>query len=502
VASRIPRLTRQPRLAGVVAGLAACVAAASALAQETDGFGLRGAVAADAPLSGDASDPGVATGKSMAKPAKTDLPTLKPYPGASRFDQRGGPTGPSNAKIPGPTDAAPTPPPAKKRPPRDEKPFDPLGISLRGLTLRPYVEEHLGWASNPSLLPGAQSGSAFLQTQAGFALDSNWATSVVHGAVNGGWTDYFAKPSANYPSGNGLLNGRWDATSDLKLDAEARFALTQMTAGSLGLPPNVAFGPDGAPLSAAYGATVGATKTLGRFDLALHGSLDRTLYQDATYSDGEFQDLSANDFDDWGLRGRATYNSGAAVRPFAEVLVDMRRYADGLDQYGYQRDSDGVEARTGAEIDLAKALTGSLDVGYGVRAYQDARLPDLSSPLFDASLVWTATPLTTLTLKSTTALAETTIKGASGAAEFSSTLEVAHAVRRYLAVTAALTRTEDVYTGVSLRDSTTTVALGASYSLNRDAVLKAGLSREFYASSARGTNYCATVLSVGVRIQR
>ena len=275
-----------------------------------------------------------------------------------------------------------------------------------------------------------------------------------------------------------------------------------MTAGSLGLAPNVAFGPEGAPLTAVYGATLGATKTLGRFDIALHGSLDRTVYQDAALSDGEVQNLSANDFDDWGLRGRTIYQSGAPFRPFAEILVDIRRYGDGLDQYGYQRDSNGVEARVGTEINLSRTLTGSLDIGYGERAYEDPRLPNLSSPLFDASLIWTATPLTTVTLKSATALAETTIKGASGAAEFSSTLEVAHALRRYLTVTGALTETRDIYTGVALRDSTTTLSLAASYNLNRDAVLKASVSREFYASSERGTNYCATVVSVGIRIQR
>ena len=106
----------------------------------------------------------------------------------------------------------------------------------------------------------------------------------------------------------------------------------------------------------------------------------------------------------------------------------------------------------GAEIALATTLTGSLDLGYGARAYKDPRLPDLSSPLFDASLIWTATPLTTVTLKSSTALAETTIKGASGAAEFSSVLEVDHALRRYLTITASLAHAQDFYTGLLLRD--------------------------------------------------
>ena len=164
--------------------------------------------------------------------------------------------------------------------------------------------------------------------------------------------------------------------------------------------------------------------------------------------------------------------------------------------------SNGFEARLGAEVDLAERLTGSASLGYGERFYEDPRLPHLASPLVGTSLVWNATGLTTVTLKSTTALAETTIRGASGAAEFASTLEIAHALRRYLTLTAALTQANDLYTGVPLRDSTTTVGITARYSLSRDVVMKAGLSREFYRSSEAGTNYCATIVSVGVRLQR
>jgi hypothetical protein len=149
-----------------------------------------------------------------------------------------------------------------------------------------------------------------------------------------------------------------------------------------------------------------------------------------------------------------------------------------------------------------RTLTGSVSIGYGMRAYDDPRLPDLSSPLLDASLAWTPSALTTVTFRTVSALAETTIAGASGAVQHATTLEVAHALRRYLTLTPSISYVTDAYAGRPLHDATTTVGLAASYSLNRYAVLKASLSRQFYTSSQAGTNSCATVVSVGLRLQR
>jgi hypothetical protein len=60
----------------------------------------------------------------------------------------------------------------------------------------------------------------------------------------------------------------------------------------------------------------------------------------------------------------------------------------------------------------------------------------------------------------------------------------------------------DAYVGVPLRDVTTSFGLALSYNLNRDVVLKASLSRQFYSSTEPGANYAATVLMLGLRLQR
>ena len=179
-------------------------------------------------------------------------------------------------------------------------------------------------------MPRPQKGSLFLTSEAGFGLKSGWSNDAIHGDFKGGVTDYFADPSADAPFGNGVLIGRWDVSRALSFDAEGRFALTTMNAGELGLGPNVAFGPSGAPLTATYGATLGGDEKLGRLDLALHGSLDRTAYENATLSDGVVDELSDDDFNDWGLRARATYESQSRIqtvrgRPRGHAPIRSRR---------------------------------------------------------------------------------------------------------------------------------------------------------------------------------
>jgi hypothetical protein len=504
VASRLPPLWRLARLACAALSVATSISAGAARAQQADGdLNLRGEFTEDFSDAAAPEPPGEAGPTAPeVKPAKNALPPLKPYKGAERLDQKGGPKGVSGELQPTPTIAAlPTPPkPPRKKP--DDKPFDPVGVEIGDLRLTPSIEEDLGWSSNPGLLPGPQKGSAFTTTTAEAGLDSDWSTSAVHGDLKGGYTDYFADHSADAPFANGVIDGRDDLSRDSSLDGELRLALTTMTSGALGLGPNVAFGPTGVPLTAIYGGTMGGDQKFGRLDLSLHGSLDRTTYENATLSDGAIDELSSDDFNDWGLRARAAYAVSPEFKPFLDVKVDTRRYDLGEDENGYERNSDGVEARAGAEVEFTRLMTGGFDVGYGDRNYQDPRLPNLASPLVDAALIWTATPLTTATLKTATSLSETTIPGASGAAQHATTLEIDHALRRYLTVTGTIGYLTDAYASVPLRDATTTFDLAASYSLNRDVVLKASASRQFYSSNQPGTNYAATVVMLGLKLQR
>lgn len=526
--SRLCELGRIPRVATSALALAACMAAAPSLAQDApiDSLGLRGgdptaladgsapspvpAPVVAPPSSGlgtpDLGAPGLATPApgDAANPAPKKKPPPKPplgvYPGAQRLGLRGGPPELADGQTPSPTIAALPPAPPRRHTPVDDKPFDPVGIMVGDLKLTPYVEEDLGWSSNPGLTAAGQKGSAFETTEGGFALQSDWSSSDLHGVFKGGYTDYFGAPSDDAPYGSGTLDGRLDVTRDLSIDAEGRFNVSTQTLTSLGL--TSASSSTSNPLVSTYGATLGGAQKFGLLTLALHGTIDHTAYEDATLAGGVAFPLSTDDYNDLGLKARVSYEISPAISPFVELGIDARRYDDGVDYAGYERNSNGVTGDAGATLAFTQQLTGEASFGYGARTYQDPRLPDMRSPLVNASLTWNVTPLTTVTGKAQTSLADTITPGASGSVQHAYTIDVAHDLTRRFTLGVSAGYATDDYVGVSLHDSTTTLGARAEYHLSRDVVLKATATRQQYESSAPNSNYVADIFLLGVRLQR
>jgi hypothetical protein len=440
--------------------------------------------------------------KRNAKSKPQPLPALLPYPKAQRAGLPGGPPALDPTNTPPPPIAALPPIRAKHRPPADDKPYEPVGIMLGDFKLLPTIEEDLGYSSNPLLLPGANKSSPYESAQAGLAFQSDWARSELRGSLLAGYTDYFDMHQANSPNAVGAIDGRLDVSRDFSVDGEARLNIATQTPGSVTLPTGVVLSGNQRPLIEAYGATLGGEQRFGDLALSLHGTLDRTSYQNATLADGSLEDLASDDFTDWGLRARAAYRLSPVIPPFVEGVIDTRRYDEAVDFTGFARNSNGVLARAGVTLALTGQLTGAASLGYGERQYQDPRLPSLSAPLADASLIWAATPLTTLTLKTSTALADTTNAGDSGAVSRGYTIDLSHALLRNLTLGASAGYATDVYAGAPLHDSTTSFGLHADYNVTRDIVLLASANHTEFVSSAPGSNYFANVFMLGLRLQR
>jgi hypothetical protein len=487
------------------------------LAQEDlQDLGLRAdqqsATAQAEPPSGQSAEPTASKPKPKknvkAKKDDAALPALQPYPSAQRLGLRGGPAEndpleedlPGQAQTPGPAVAAtPTPPPRRKIP-VDANPYAPLGVRIGDLDLKPYIEEDGGWASNPALIAGPPRGSSFETTEVGAALQSDWSRSDVHGELKAGYTDYFALPVLSAPYGSGTLDGRYDVSKDLSFDGEGRFNIAQESSSSLGLGSNSTGAISPLTTVATYGATAGGAQKFGDLTLALHGTYDRTDYQSVVLPGAG--NLALDDNNDWGLLARASYRLSEAVSPFLELGVDRRIYDSVTDSFGYDRDSYGETAKVGATLSFSKMLSGEASVGYGAREYQDPLLPNASAPLINASLIWSVTPLTTVTLKAQSAIADAVLVAASADVTHNYTIELSHALTRQITLGASAGYATDRYIGASLTDSTTTLALKAEYHLTREVVLKASASRQQYVSSAPNSNYVDDVFMLGVRLQR
>jgi hypothetical protein len=231
------------------------------------------------------------------------------------------------------------------------------------------------------------------------------------------------------------------------------------------------------------------------------GNVDRTEYGNATLADGTTLNQSARDLTDYELRARLGYDITPGVKPFVEARVDTRQYDQTFDPSGFARSSDGVAGLVGTAFEFTRKLTGEIAVGYAVRDYDDPRLKNVTYPPTEASLIWSATPLTTVTLKGSTQFVETTLAGSPGAVEHQIGLEVSHALLRNLIITGTANWTRDDYLLNIERDTTWTAGVKAEWKLTRNMSIRASFLHTQETSNVPGRGFGENTYLVGMRVQ-
>ena len=490
------------------------LAAPEAQAQQTRANGLRTAtptyVAQERPPEAPAdSDAASTTG--VRDPAtliqnQTSVVSRRPPPRASRPVQASSTRGvtqrqfraPQRAVTGLPATPEPPPPPPRRRAREDEDAYAPLGLRLGSVTLRPAITSSVGYDNNPQRVSGPnRNGSSFTRYDGELEVQSDWNVHELKGRLRGGYVEFFRNKEASRPDAEGNLDLRLDATRDTRILLETRLRLDTQRPGS----PDLNAAVTGRPLVYQYGASAGVTHDINRLQLTLRGSVDRSDYEDASLTSGAKLSQKDRNQTQYGLRLRAAYELTPGVRPFVQGEIDTRQFDEKIDTSGYERSSLGLTGRVGSTIELSRQLTGEVSVGYQDRKYEDDRLKNLRGFVGDVAILWSPTPLTTVTLRGTSELGDTTIAGSSGTTARRATLEIAHALRRNLTVTgfANFGRTE--YDGQGLREDFTSVGARVEYKLTRTFSVRASFTHERLNSTAPNSDYTANVSQVGLRLQ-
>ncbi len=452
------------------------------------------------------------------KTAKRPLPPLEPYPTsyeAKRKARRGAIADDPQAPQRPPTNYAVVPTIlAKKGRPAEEKPFEPVGVGVGSLRLKPYIEGYGGYDDNPYRQHNPTKTSPVLRGEVGTAIQSEWSKHGLVGELRLGYSDFPKLKAANRPDGLGKVDGKIDVTRDTTLDYGGAFNITTLRPGSPEIQPgSSSITSTNQPVTWSAGGYVGGTHKFNRLEVSLRGTLDRAQTGDATFSDGSMQRLSYNDYTTLGVRPRLSYEIAPGLKPFVEATVDRRIYDKVFDVNGFRRNSTGLAARGGVNFEATRTVTGEVSGGYVQRDYEDPRLINLRGPTVDASVIWTASPLTTVTLRGSTAANETTLANASGAIARKGTIEVSHALFRNVTLTGAASYQVSSYQGTNLQSSSQTTSTGinerlltatvkAEYALTRSVSVKASYGFERLKTTVPGADYTANVFLLGLRLQR
>jgi hypothetical protein len=380
-------------------------------------------------------------------------------------------------------------------------PFAPTGIRLGSFIVTPTVDATIGYDSNPRRLPSGGSGSLFTQSYGEVQARSDWSRHELTARLRGTYSAYFSDPGVNRPEVNAVVTGRVDVSRDTRVEGEARYLLNTNSPGSSNLPSS----PDGLrnlPLIHQSGATLGVVQDFGVLQLSLRGTFDRYIYDDAVTNAGTVLPQGERNYNAMGARLRASYELTPGLRPFVEAAIDQRRFDQRVSTGGTLQGSTATTYRVGTTFELTRLITGEISAGYLVRDNLEPTFGDIAVPVFDASLVWTATALTTVRFTAKSLIDESFTTGASGIERRDVSLELEHAFRRWLSGTAKLAYGRDTYRGTARVDQRTVASVGLIYRASRNLQIRGELRRETLQSNEAGQSYSANVVLFGLRLQR
>lgn len=394
----------------------------------------------------------------------------------------------------------PPPPPEpivrRRRPPTEADPWQSLGVDIGGVTIRPSIEVIGGYEDNPERRStGPKKASSLARIEGDVDARSDWATHEFRARLRGGYSRYTSAPDASRPEAEGQANLRLDILRDTRADFETRYRLDSQRPGTAEANTQAV----GRPLIQTYGGSAGIIQDINRLGLSLRGSVDRTDYQDGELSNGGRVDLSSRNVTQYGVRGRISYELTPGMRPFVDVLADTRRFDQTIDNSGFRRNSNGLGGRVGSTFEMSRYLTGEVALGYQTRKFDDTRLKELKGFIGETSLVWQATELTTVNLRGSLELSDTTLANVSGAQVRRIDAQIVHALRRNLNLTGYVTFAETEYDGIRLKEDILAVGARIDYRLTRTTSVRASFTHERFNSTVPGSDYTANVALLGLR---
>lgn len=375
-------------------------------------------------------------------------------------------------------------------------PYAPLGLRVGNVVVTPVVGQYFGYDSNPNRLYRNQRASALSQTELELGLQSDWSRHDLYGQMRGAFSEYFDNPAARRPEGAGNLRLRLDVTRDIEIDVEGHYLIDTQRPSSPDLNAPVV----SRPVTYTEGASIGYTQRFNRLIAMIRGTIDRYDYENAKLPGGLVLDQSDRAMTQYGLRGRLGYEINPGLIPFVEVGVDTRQYDHKRDGAGYARSSDGIAVQGGALVELTRLLTAEVSAGASVRSYEDQRLGTLTSPIANGTLTYVMTPLTTIRGTVSATVDETAIAGARGVRSLRGTLEVQHALRRNLTLTAGLRASDSAYQGIAIEEKGLGAFLRADYRLNRNMAIRASYNYDNIRSSVGGASFNSNTFMLGLRL--
>jgi hypothetical protein len=350
------------------------------------------------------------------------------------------------------------------------------GIHVGNFVIRPSLNETVGYDSNVFATPSAH-GSPTIETNASLSASADWSDNDrLQAALSVDDTRYVSQSAFSNTNWSATIGGTHGFGRDVGTATYSHQALTFLPAG-LDVPQ----------LSVALPYTVDDVQFGYRINLArsyILPALEVTSYSlgnsTANYSQASFNRVAVS----------PTLTLGYELAPQRDVVVVLR---DTNASYTAQT-TPGVAKQNYNDVELLGGLdygaTGVIRfrflVGYELRSFQSAQYKNVSSPIVEASTIWTPTGQTAVTATASRNIQASANGAASSYTQNYVQLRVDHEYLPNLLLRADAGVYFTNYSTGGGNQTFYTIGAGATYLLNRNIRLVFGY--DFTGRDSSGTN--------------
>jgi hypothetical protein len=258
------------------------------------------------------------------------------------------------------------------------------GFKVGSFTVYPEIQAGTFYDSNIYATRSAHVADMAATVSPRVEIQSNWDQHALYADLGADLTGYAEHPDENTVDWHSLIEGRIDVDDDTRI-VLGGLALREHEDRSSpdaveGLTPTVYYEQN---------AYFGVIHRVGDFNVRFGGGIERLTFDNVMSTNGEINNQDRN-------RNRYTLgvlvrdDAQADFRPFIEALGDLRRYDQTVDDFGYQRNSDGYRAGLGTMFRIGSEVSGQGFAGIIQRNYVDQRFKEITTYALDGYLRWQA----------------------------------------------------------------------------------------------------------------
>ncbi len=350
---------------------------------------------------------------------------------------------------------------------------DPPGIGIGTFTLRPSLEQGIGYERTKT---GDQTDTrGFSTTTLRGSLVSDWSRHQLTIDGSGTYERNFTDSENTEPEVDIGADLRLDLSGETTANLTAGYSLEREDMAD----PNAV---SGASVQSAVQNFSGGARIQRDFGLirgTFGGTVDRETYGDVEFSDGSTLSQKDRNTVTGILTARIGYEISPALIPFVEASGGRVHYDEAQDSNGYARSGDLYAGRTGIEFDFGEKLRGELGIGFDRQTYDDDRLEAINALAADSAVDWSPRRGTNVNLGLRTSIEPSTTAGESGYVSYLGSTEITQEVRSNL-VARLLGSYEwrDFQTASSADQNVYIIGTGLAWNFNRYLALSGDVSYE------------------------